>query len=425
MFATQQSIEQSVEQQGLCLNGKIALLMATTLALLSTAIVSPSMPDIALAFSENMAAEWLPLRLIQFISLFSDSTSTNFIIKVFVLSVPALFIVLGSPIAGICSDLWGRRRVLLISLIAFGASGVSGYFVESLTPLLIGRAVLGLSVAGIKACTVAMVGDYFQGEERNKFIGLQGAAMKVGGVGFLLLGGYLADISWRAPFLVYLVAFVALPGVTFHLYDVFVQEQKNVVRKKLPWGTVNFVLLTAFLASAFYFMILVQTPFFLDQAFSATRFQMGLASAAANTVAGVVATLFFVFKARFSYVGMFAFVFLTLGVGYGIVAISPHYWVVLIGLSLAGLGIGLIVPAQSAWMLSVVPGERRGVAIGLVATAMYCGQFFAPIMIEPFLDPSNPFHIFTIASGSLVVLGVIYTVVAGTSVAKSNLAAQH
>lgn len=425
MLAGQQSIEQAVEPNGLSLNGKIALLMATTLALLSTAIVSPSMPDIAAAFSANMEAEWLPRRLIELISLFSDSTSSNFIIKVFVLSVPALFIVLGSPVAGICSDLWGRRRVLLISLIVFSLSGVSGYFVESLTPLLIGRAILGLSVAGIKACTVAMVGDYFQGEARNKFIGLQGAAMKVGGVGFLLLGGYLADISWRAPFLVYLVAFIALPGVMFHLYDVFAQEEKSLTPKKLPWRTVNFVLLTAFAASAFYFMILVQTPFFLDQAFNATRFQMGLASAAANTVAGIVATMFFVFKARFSYVGMFAFVFLTIGLGYGIVAVAPHYLVVLAGLSLAGLGIGLIVPAQSAWMLSVVPAERRGVAIGLVATAMYCGQFFAPIMIEPFIDPDNPFHIFTIASGSLMVLGVVYTMVAGTSAAKSSLVTQH
>jgi MFS family permease len=409
---------------GLNLKGKIALLLATTLALLSTAIVSPAMPDIAVAFSENMSSEWLPRNLIFLVSLISDSTSSKFIIKVFVLSVPALFIVLGAPLAGMLADQWGKKRVLAISLAAFSISGVSGFFVDSLTPLLIGRAILGLSVAGIVACTVAMVGDYFYGEERNKFIGLQGAAMKGGGVLFLLLGGLLADISWRMPFLVYLVAFVALPGVIFYLYDIPAQERKPSAEVALSWLPVNFVLFTAFAASAFYFMILVQTPFFLDQAFSASRFQMGLASVIANIVAGLVATVFFVFKARFSYVAMFAFIYAMIGIGYAIVAVAPDYRIVLAGLSVAGLGIGLIVPAQSAWMLAVVPAERRGFAIGLVATAMYMGQFIAPIMIEPFVNPNDPFYIFVVASGTLLALSIVYAIIAWISAARSTVPAK-
>jgi len=393
------------------LSGKISLLLATTLALLSTAIVSPAMPDIAATFASNMEEEWLPRSIISFVSLFSESVGINFIIKLFILSVPALFIVVSAPLIGMLGDVWSKKKLLIASLVLFSISGTSGYFVDSLTPLLIGRAALGIAVAGIKACTIAMVGDYFEGEERHKYIGLQGASMKLGGVLFLLLGGYLADIGWREPFLVYLVAFIALPGVILHLYEV-TKPAKELEAEAVgvPWARVTFVLFTAFIASAFFFIILVQTPFFLNQAFAAGRFEMGLAAAVANTIAALVATFFFMFKARFSYVAMFAFVFLMIGIGYSIVSIAPSYWIVLAGLAVAGVGIGLIIPAQDSWMLATIPSQRRGLGTGLVATAMYLGQFMAPIMIAPFIDPQDPFAVFATASITLLALACAYFV---------------
>lgn len=408
------------DDKTLSLKGKVSLLLATTLALLSTAIVSPSMPDIASTFAINMEQEWLPRTIISFISLFSESAGSGLIIKIFVLSVPALFIVIGAPIIGMLGDIWSKKWLLIISLAVFSVSGTSGYFVDSLTPLLIGRAVLGLSVAGIKACTVAMVGDYFSGEARHKYLGLQGASMKLGGVLFLLMGGYLADFSWRTPFLVYLIAFVALPGIILYLYDVNSCNDVKAAQEPIPWPRVGLVLITAFMASTFFFMILVQAPFFLDQAFSVSRFQMGLASAVANTIAGVVATVFFLFKARLSYLAMFAFVFLMIGTGFFIVSGAPAYWVVLVGLGVAGLGIGLIIPAQDSWMLATIPAEKRGLGTGLVATAMYLGQFMAPIVIDPFINPSDPFYVFTVASETLLALGVIYFFLASYTRLKVN-----
>ena len=401
--------QQHFPEKTLSVSGKISLLLATTLALLSTAIVSPSMPDIAAIFSENMEQEWLPRTIISLVSLFSDTAGINLIIKIFVLSVPALFIVIGAPVIGLLGDMWSKKRLLIISLALFAISGTSGYFVDSLTPLLIGRALLGISVAGIKACTVAMVGDYFEGEERHKYIGLQGASMKLGGVLFLLLGGYLADISWRVPFLVYLLAFVALPGVILYLYEIKEQDYKsNDVRVPIPWSRVTFVLITVFFASAFFFMILVQTPFFLNNAFEVSRFQVGLALGVANSIAGIVATAFFLFKARFSYVGIFAFIFVMIGSGFLIVSGANSYWVVLLGFAVSGIGIGLIVPAQDSWMLATIPPKSRGLGIGLVATFMYLGQFMAPIIIDPFIDHADPFYVFAIASEILLTLGIIY-----------------
>ena len=396
------------QDSALAWSGKASLLLASTLALLATGIVSPAMPDIAVAFQASLEGEKVPRSLISFISLFSDQVGIDFLIKFFVLSVPALFIVLGAPLMGICCDMWGRKRVLVVSLIGFAIAGTSGFLVDTLTALLLGRAVLGASIAGIKSSTVALIGDFMEGEERQRFLGLQGAAMKFGGVVFLLLGGLLADISWRTPFLVYLLAFVALPGVILYLHEVHGAREVPVQGISLPRLSTAMVLITTFLASGFYFMILVQMPFFLDQAFSASRFQIGMALATPNLIAALVATRFYLFKARFSYHAIFSWVFLMMGIGFGLVSVSGSYTMVLAALALAGLGVGLIVPGQDSWILSIAPPARRGMAIGLVATVMYLGQFMAPVLLQPFILPENPFYPFRIASGVLIVLAIEY-----------------
>ena len=48
-----------------------------------------------------------------------------------------------------------------------------------------------------------MIGDYYEGEKRQKVIGWQGSATKVGALAFMLLGGFLANFDWRVPFLGY------------------------------------------------------------------------------------------------------------------------------------------------------------------------------------------------------------------------------
>lgn len=395
-------------------NGKVALLVATALALLGTPLVSPAMKDIAIAFADQTQTDPVGRAIMGLIARFSDTADIKFLIKFILLSIPALFIVVGAPLAGWLSDIWGRRRLLIASLLLFAVAGTSGYFVDTLTGLFIGRAFLGIGIAGIKTLSVAMVGDYFTGAERAKFIGWQGAAMKLGGVVFLLLGGFLADIHWSIPFWGYMLAFVALPGVLFSLHESAPQKTATAAGDTaaplppLPLLKVAYILFAAFVASVLFFMTLVQMPFFIPERFGGTPGQIGVATALANLSAAIVATQFYRFKARLSYVAIFAYVFFMIGLGYAVVATAPSYAVLLVGMVIAGCGFSQIVPAQSAWMIEVVPAERRGFGIGLVTTAMFLGQFASPIAIQPFVDDADPTRVFTVASVTLFVLFALY-----------------
>ncbi len=400
--------------------GKIALLLATALALLATPMVSPAMHDIAQHFGGQMETDPTARALTWMLSFTTDDVSIRLLIKFILLSIPALMIVVCSPLTGLLSDYWGRRKLLIYALILFAISGMSGYFVNTLTGLFIGRLLLGASIAAIKTLTVAMVGDYFLGKERDRFIGWQGSAMKFGGVAFLLLGGYLAEIHWRIPFWGYALAFVALPGVIWSLADVQPGAGSKATGKPggvtpaTPILAVSIITFSAFLASVLFFMTLVQLPFYMPEQFPGRGPKdVGIAIALANLVGAAVAIFFYRLKARLSYPAIFSLIFLVMGCGYAAVALAPSFPVLLLAMAICGCAFGMIVPAQSAWMLATVSNARRGFGIGLVTTGMFLGQFAAPMAIEPFIDPANPGQVFQAAAIGLVSLAAIYAI-AGT-----------
>ena len=110
---------------------KLTLLLTSTLTVMAGATIAPSLPGMEKHFSElGVANAELLVRL--------------------VLTFPALFIMIGSPIAGIIIDKFGRKPPLAASVLLYGLAGSSGSYLESLELILVGRALLGLAVAGVK-----------------------------------------------------------------------------------------------------------------------------------------------------------------------------------------------------------------------------------------------------------------------------------
>ncbi len=177
---------------------KITLLFTSSLTIMAGATIAPSLPQIEQVFSNHPQSE---------------------ILTKLILTIPALFITIGAPLVGLLIDRYGRVRMLLGSLLLYGFSGTSGFFMDDIYALLIGRAFLGIAVAGVLTTTITLIADYFTGEERNAFMGLQGACVALGGVIFITSGGLLAEVSWRAPFLIYLAAFFIFPAAYYSLSE--------------------------------------------------------------------------------------------------------------------------------------------------------------------------------------------------------------
>ena len=394
-------------------HGLFVILAATAIALLATPLASPAMPEIARVFAENAQNEAFARAILAAISFLPGDPNVMFLVKFILLSIPALFIILGAPLVGWLSDNVGRKSLLNISLLIFGISGTSGYFADSFFFMFVGRAILGLSIAGIKTATVAMVGDYYEGAERNKIIGWQGSAMKFGGVIFMLLGGFLANYTWQAPFLGYLIAFVVLPSGLIALTESMSasrssQQGHDTDLPAIPFWPAAYVFVSSFLASGLFFITPVQLPFYLRDEFSATPFQMGAAIAVGNTIGALSSLTYHKFKQHLNFVAIYAVIFLSMALGYFTVAAATSYATALLGMVVAGIGFGLYVPNHSSWILSIVPAKRRGFGVGIVTTAMFSGQFAAPIVVQPFIDPQDPTAIWSSMAVALAVLCALY-----------------
>jgi len=398
-------------------HGLFVILTATALALLATPLASPAMPEIARIFAEQAQTEAFARALLAAISFLPGEPSAIFLVKFVLLSVPALFIIIGAPIAGWMSDNWGRKNLLNVSLFIFGIAGASGYFAESFLFMFAGRAVLGLAIAGVKTATIAMVGDYYEGTKRQKVLSWQGSATKVGGFAFMFLGGYLANFNWQVPFFGYALAFLLLPSALLALGESLPASDtangpKDV--SAVPFWPCTYVFISATLASGLFFVTPVQLPFYLTSAFDASPLQMGSAVGVGNTVGAIVALSYYRFKHRLNYVAIYAIIFLSMSIGYYVLTLMPSYGTSLIGMVISGVGFGLYIPNHSSWILATVGPERRGYGVGLVTTAMFLGQFLAPIIVEPLIELDDPGAVWRKLSGLLLGLAVLYFVLART-----------
>jgi MFS transporter, DHA1 family, tetracycline resistance protein len=106
-----------------------------------------------------------------------------------------------APIIGNLSDKYGRRPVLLLSLLGFGIDYLFLAFAPTIWWLFLGRIIAGITGASFTTAS-AYIADVSTHENRAQNFGLLGAAF---GLGFIIgpsMGGLLAHYGIRVPFLV-------------------------------------------------------------------------------------------------------------------------------------------------------------------------------------------------------------------------------
>ena len=140
------------------------------------------------------------------------------------------------PVLGMVSDRFGRRPVLLISLGGLAIDFVVMALAPNLAWLLAGRVLNGLTAASFSTAN-AYVADVTEPGRRARVFGWMGSAMSFGFLAGPVLGGALADINLRLPFLVA----GGLTAINW-LYGVFVLPESLPPERRarrLDWKRAN------------------------------------------------------------------------------------------------------------------------------------------------------------------------------------------
>jgi len=367
---------------------KTALLLVSSLTIMSMITISASLPDMTKAF------EALP----------NGAT----LVKLS-LSFPGIFIAISAIVAGIIIDKFGRLKLIGIALVLYAVGGSIGYWSDDLYLILGGRALLGLSVGVTMTIVTTLVADYYQGKQRQKFAGLQIAVMSIGGIIFITLGGVLADIHWRVPFLLYLFSLVILPFSYLYLKEPHTQIKNSNINTsisspKIIW----FVFINVMLMWILFFIIPVQIPFYLKSIGVEKNALIGIAIASTTFFSAVSAFSYSKIKDRFSFRQIFCLGYFLMALAFVCIAYGNSYNMIMLAMLLAGLGMGVMIPNANIWVMQLAAPEIRGKEIGRLTTFWFTGQFLSPIIFLPFLNSFSQSQLFITLAAILLALSFLF-----------------
>lgn len=135
-----------------------------------------------------------------------------------------------SSVLGNLSDRYGRRPVLLLSLVGFGIDYAVMAFAPTVFWLFVGRIIAGIAGASTTTAT-AYIADVSTGDKRAANFGIIGAATGLGFIMGIALGGYLGEVGLKIPFIA--AAGLALLNA---LYGYFVLPESLAPENRRPFS---------------------------------------------------------------------------------------------------------------------------------------------------------------------------------------------
>lgn len=288
-----------------------------------------------------------------------------------------------APIMGVIADRWGRKKILVPSLLLFAITGMGCAFVDYQTMLVL-RFLQGIGASALVALSSTLIGDLFEGLERVKAIGYNAAVLSVGVVISLLLGGFLGDLDWK---LIFLAFSVAIP-IGFAVYFISTPEIKSEESiKEYFISTVSFLkngnLLLYYVSGIAVFIILYGAflsyfPMLLKDEFNTSSFVASIILASMNFFAASFSLKLEYFVRKLGSIRTIRYGFACYSLSMLCIAVLP-FPVLIISTFIMGLGHGLAMPAIQVLILSSAPEEQRGIAMTTFGWALKIGQTMGPV----------------------------------------------
>ncbi len=297
-------------------------------------------------------------------------------------TLPGVFL---TPFMGLVADRVGRRRVVVPLLFVFGVSGASIAFVSEFWAIIALRLAQGVGASGLITLSITLIGDLYEGPQRNAVLGLNGSTISAGAAFYPLLGGSLAVIRWEVPFLFFgvavgmgTVAAAALPEPD-GIEPTATREYIGRLGDVLTDSTSLWLYAATFSALFIYYgSVLTSVPLVLNAEF-------GLGSGAIGPILSVTALSAAVVSSRYegiaSYVDsrrLVALGFCAYGLALLGLWVAPSPLAVALVLVVFGGGNVVTLLSIDASIMSIAPDDLRAGMMGLRTSAFRLGQTVGP-----------------------------------------------
>lgn len=366
--------------QSLSALGSHTLLAVATLTIMVGCVIVPGLPAVAAQLGVGSGGSWL-------------------------VTLPALGVVLFGPAAARLMERAGLRRALMLGLFLYGLLGAAGPYLRGAWLIYADRLLLGGATALVMAAGTGLISTFYTGRARLAMIARQGMAIELGGVLFLFAGGLLAQQRWSLPFALYLCAWALLALVHFCVPVTAVAAPTFAASTAAPASatptvstasrhggpTAAAAAMPAQVKTAFAAALLSMVAFFAGIIMLPARLA-GLGVDEAGTgyflsfislVAVGGAALLPALGRRASGRAVLVAALLAYAAAHGCftVAQSPAQWPALLaGALLHGLGFGLSIPLLNHLVIEHSADGARARHLAYLSMAIFCGQFLSSFM---------------------------------------------
>lgn len=312
-------------------------------------------------------------------------------------SLPSLMIIPFVLLSGKLTERIDNIRLLQVGLVIFVLSGVLYLLSNHMWQLIAISALLGIGSGLIIPLSTGLIGRFFVGRFRTMQFGLSSAITNLTLVVATIITGYLAEIEWHLPFIVYLLPIVSI-ALSFQLRKALSQEpepstvvdnsnnglRRNVSVGNNGIGTHHLMQVMLFYGLVTYLVVIVSLnlPFLIEErgmrsSLSGTYISLFFLAIMAP---GFVLNKFIDIMGRSTQLWSLLMIVL----GLGLIMVTSNEWLVGIGCVVSGAGYGIIQPIMYDRTTHIALPERSTLALACVMAMNYVAILVCPFVIKLF-----------------------------------------
>jgi len=339
-------------------------MLPVTLSVMGAVLLAPIMPRLFAQFQHVPNADyWIPA----------------------LLSVPALCIALAAPLVGVLADRFGRRRLLIASMVIYSVFGAAPLVLDDFAAIMASRIVVGVCEAVVMVCSTAMIGDLFSPEQRDRWLGNQAATASITAFILFPIAGWLGEtLGWRGPFLIYASGLLFLPGVVWLTWESGRDQKPPVVPARepavpFPWRHTLTVCLTTVIAGVMFYILQFQMASAMSSLGVSSSVQTGMLLSLASLGVPVGAITFSLVKKHVNVSTLLLIEFSLLAVGFYGMAQASHPGTFIPPAIINQFGAGLLLPTLLTWVMQPLAFAVRGRGTGIWQSTFAGAQFLSTL----------------------------------------------
>ncbi|MGW8597641.1 MFS transporter [Streptomyces sp. NPDC055893] len=300
-----------------------------------------------------------------------------------VLTIPALALALLAPFAGVIVDRLGRKRLLVAATALYAVFGTAPLWLDSLHHILISRILVGVAEAAIMTACTTLIGDYYSGKLRDRYLALQTMCASASATVFFVLGGALGAANWRAPFWLYAVGLLLAPVMARSLptslsVDRGQQSDTPAVRRPFPVRRMAGICLLTLFGAVVFYAVPVEMAFLLDDLGVTSTGAIGAVTAVASAATVLGSVIFTRLSPRRHHLPA---VFALCAVGFLLMGFADSLPLLVAGAVVNCIGTGMLLPSLVTRAMDRLEFADRGRGMGLWTAAFFFGEFLCPLVL--------------------------------------------